>query len=123
VAYGSGSLLVSNPSFDMPPALRAVGRAYLFDSATGGLVLTLPNPEPKTRDIFGGSISSLAVFGNRVVVGASDDDLPGDDRPDGDNPGRAWIFDRLTGASLLTIENPNPQKGPPHFFQIGLAPR
>jgi hypothetical protein len=54
----------------------------------------------------------LAVFGNRAVVGAEGDDLPGDNHPDGDNPGRVWVFDRLTGHTVFTLENPNPQPRP-----------
>jgi outer membrane protein assembly factor BamB len=113
VAYGNGSVLVSSPGFSIPFGPQGIGRADLFDAATGQLQQPLPNPEPKAADALG---TSLAVFGNRAVVGAIDDDLPGDERPDGDNPGRVWVFDRLTGETVFTLENPNPQKLPPHFF-------
>jgi hypothetical protein len=45
------------------------------------------------------------------------DDLPGDNDPDGDNPGRVWVFDRSNGNVLLTLENPNADNQiPPHFI-------
>jgi outer membrane protein assembly factor BamB len=116
VAYGSGSVLTSSPAyFDPGLQMDIVGRAYLFDARNGLLQRPLPNPEPKAGDAFG-SGKSLAVFGNRAVVGADTDDLPGDTQPDGDNPGRVWVFDRLTGQTVFTLENPNPQKSPPNFF-------
>jgi outer membrane protein assembly factor BamB len=109
VAYGAGSVLVSSPSFSgMPFVAQSIGQAYLFDGATGLMQRPLPNPEPKASDIFSHG-ESLAVFGNRAVVGAVLDDLPGDTRPDGDNPGRVWVFDRLTGDPVFTLENPNPE--------------
>jgi outer membrane protein assembly factor BamB len=113
-AYGKGSLLVANPSYHLP--FDTVGRAYLFDAETGQLQRTIPNPEPKAADSFGGGIMPLAVFGDRVAVGADLDDLPDDTRPDGDNPGRVWVFDRITGDPLLTLENPNPAKPAPLFL-------
>jgi outer membrane protein assembly factor BamB len=113
LAYGSGSLAIANPSFDEP--FETVGRAYLFAADSGRLQRELPNPEPKLGDVFGIS-DSLAVFADRVVVGAEQDDLPGDDHPDGDNPGRVWVFDRLTGETVFVLENPNPDKLPPLFL-------
>jgi outer membrane protein assembly factor BamB len=118
LAFGSGSLAASNPSFDGP--FEGVGRAYLFDGATGRLQLALPNPEPKAGDAFG-IADSLAVYDNRAVAGANQDDLPGDDHPDGDNPGRVWVFDRLTGETVFILENPNPQKPPPFFLSDGFG--
>jgi outer membrane protein assembly factor BamB len=113
LAYGHGGLLVSNPSHSVP--FDTVGLVYLLDASTGQIVRPIENPEPKAGDLFGIG-PSLAIFGNRAVVGAEVDDLPGDDRPDGDNPGRVWVFDRLSGQTAFVLDNPNPSKGPPFFF-------
>jgi outer membrane protein assembly factor BamB len=115
VAYGSGSVLTSAPSYTIPFGMQSVGRAYLFDAASGLLQRPLPNPEPKTGDAFGIG-DSLALFANRALIGAYLDDLPGDSNPQTDNQGRVWVFDRVTGQTVFTLENPNPQKPPPGFL-------
>jgi hypothetical protein len=113
IGYGNGSVAVSSPGFSIPFGLQGIGQAELFDGATGQLEHALPNLEPKAGDNIG---SSLAIAADRVFVGAMLDDLPGDNHPDGDNAGRVWVFDRSTGDTLFTLENPNPQKIPPNFF-------
>ncbi len=115
IAYGNGSVLVSSPGYNIPFGPQGIGHAELFDASTGHLQRPLPNPEPKAGDSFGGR-ASVALFDNRAVVGADFDDLPDDDRPDGDNPGRVWVFDQLTGDTVFTLETPNPEKLPPNFF-------
>ncbi len=72
----------------------------------------MPNPEPKAGDGFGSGGTPLAISGNNALLGAIADDLPGDTHPDGDNPGRVWVFNRETGGVVLTLENPNPQARP-----------
>jgi Ca2+-binding RTX toxin-like protein len=47
------------------------GAAYIYDVTTGKLLATLTNPTPSSNDQFGWSV---AIDGNTVVVGASDDD-------------------------------------------------
>jgi outer membrane protein assembly factor BamB len=111
LAYDNGNLLVAEPSF-----MNATGRAHLFDASTGQLLRSLPNPEPKDSDLFAGGTSSVGFVGNKIVVGALLDDLPGDSDPSGDNPGRAWVFDRESGATLLTLENPRADNQLPPFF-------
>jgi outer membrane protein assembly factor BamB len=112
--YGDGHLLVSAPGFSIPGS-NAVGRAYLFEAGTGQLNRPIPNPEPKAGDGFGSGIS-LAIVGDRAIVGAMGDDLPEDTQPDGDNPGRVWVFDRATGQSRFTFENPNANNQLAPFF-------
>jgi outer membrane protein assembly factor BamB len=111
LAYDDGDLLVAEPSY-----MNATGRAHLFDALTGQLKLSLPNPEPKEGDLFGGGVSSVALVGNSAVIGAVGDDLRSDTDPDGDNRGRVWAFDRMTGATRLALENPNPDNQVPPFF-------
>jgi outer membrane protein assembly factor BamB len=118
LTYGSGSLLVSNPSYSQP--FNVVGRAYLFAGDAGTLQHVLANPQPKAGDAFGIG-DSLAIYGDSVVVGSHFDDLPGDDDPDGDNPGRVWVFDRLTGETSFVLDNPNPEKPAPLFFSDGFG--
>jgi outer membrane protein assembly factor BamB len=117
LAYGSGSLLTAAPAYSgVPFVAQSIGRAYLFDAATGQLLRPLPNPEPMGGDTFGNGVSPLALFGNRAVIGAQWDSVLNDPSPDADDIGRVWVLDRLTGETILTLENPNPAKGPPHFF-------
>jgi WD40 repeat protein len=117
LAYSNGRLLVAEPSF-----MNASGRVHLFDTSTGQLQRSLPNPEPKGGDLFAGGTSSVGFGGNELVVGALLDDLPDDNDPDGENPGRVWVFDRDTGDTLHTLENPHADnQAPPFFFSDGFG--
>ena len=75
------------------------GKAYIFDATTGSLVHTLDNPNASTGDEFG---HSVAISGNRAIVGALYEDDPGNF-----NSGKAYIFDVTTGALVYTLDNPN----------------
>lgn len=79
------------------------GKAYIFDVTTGALLHTLNNPNAfgtVNNDQFG---ISVAISGNRAIVGANfEDDANGSAR------GKAYIFDVNTGALLHTLDNPNP---------------
>ena len=77
------------------------GVVYLFDASTLALVATLNNPSPDDEDRFG---SSVAIFDDRVVVGAYEDDT------DSLNAGRAYVFDATSGALLRTLSNPTPSR-------------
>ena len=67
---------------------------------TPSKVLNNPNAYgTSVNDYFG---SSVAVDGNRVVVGVS-----AEDDADGTESGKAYIFDATTGSLLHTINNPN----------------
>jgi len=106
IAYGDGDLLVAAPLFSVTGERFPVGQAYLYDVESALLARTIANPEPKGADGFG---NGLAIFAGKAAVGAITDDLPDDIRPDGDNPGRVWVFDRDSGNVLFTLENPNPE--------------
>lgn len=71
-AYGD-DVLVGAPNAD-------AGAVYLFDAATGLLLLTIPNPTPANGDKFG---SSIATTSNKILVGA-----PGAEE--------AYLFEDLT---------------------------
>jgi outer membrane protein assembly factor BamB len=112
VAYGSGSLLVSEPS-QSTGGLEgiAVGQAHLFAAATGQLIRTIPNPEPSRQEAF--SIGfSLAVFGDKLAVGSI---------ADNSFAGRVWGFDRNTGETLYRLENPNPEARFFDWFSFSVA--
>ena len=78
------------------------GIAYIFNVTTGALVHTLNNPdayEGTGGDSFG---QSVAISGNRAIVGAwaEDDD-------NGTQSGKAYTFDVTTGELTDTLDNPN----------------
>jgi hypothetical protein len=82
---------------------RKAGSAYLFDSVTGQLLLTINNPEPNAADNFG---MALAGLEDKIIVGAPSDD------PNGiAGAGSIYVFDSITGELLLTINNPEPEAG------------
>jgi len=99
VAALGGNILVG-AFYDDPGGVTNAGSAYLFDGATGALLLTIPNPAPATSDYFG---TSLAALAGNILVGAYADD-PGDVA----DAGSAYLFSGSTGALLLTILNPAP---------------
>jgi outer membrane protein assembly factor BamB len=105
LAYSDGKLLASAPAYSgIPFLVQSFGQAYVFDAASGMLERRLLNPEPAFGDLLGHG-PSLALFGERAVVGALGDRLPGED---GDIVRRVWVFDRNTGDVVMTLENPNP---------------
>lgn len=83
------------------------GKAYIFDVTTGNLLHTLDNPNAygtTSSDYFGWSV---AISGNRAVVGAWGEDPPS-------TGGVVYIFDVTTGNLLHQIDNPD---------IVGFAPR
>jgi hypothetical protein len=66
------------------------GTVYVFDAASGGLLLTIPNPTPAFDDLFG---FAVAAVGSNLLVGA-----PG--------ANEAYVFDAGTGALLETLTDP-----------------
>ena len=87
------------------------GRAYVFDLANANPTMpmvTLNNPSPLPNDNFG---SSIALSGNRVVVG-------------GNRAGRAYVYD-LAGATpslpTFTLNNPTPGFGDWYGFAVALS--
>jgi len=81
-----------------------VGQVHLFDATTGNLVRTLDDPTVAvpantSNDRFG---YSVAIDGNRVLVGAPYDDTLGA------NTGQAHLFDANTGSLLQGFDDPSP---------------
>lgn len=77
----------------------AGGAAYVFDSATGALLLTLHNPTPEANDQFG---LAVAVSGEVIAVGAIGDNSGAP------RAGATYLFDRVTGELRATLLNPQP---------------
>jgi len=70
------------------------GSAYLFDVATGNQLHKLTASDAEASDVFG---ISVAISGNRAIVGATGDD------DDGSNSGSAYLFDVATGNQLFKL--------------------
>lgn len=91
------NILVGDPGADTL-AVNG-GAAYLFDGTTGGLLLTLANPDPTDNDDFG---CSVAALGTDLLVGARRDDTAASDA------GAVYLFDGTTGALIRTYTSPAP---------------
>ncbi|MGH7595834.1 MAG: FG-GAP repeat protein, partial [bacterium] len=78
-------------------ALVALAGAALAQTFT--LKQTFPNPTPKLDDRFG---NAVAAVGNKILVGASQDDTLAS------NSGAAYLFDAASSTPLLAIISPNP---------------
>ncbi|MEM8679727.1 MAG: hypothetical protein AAGF97_10285, partial [Planctomycetota bacterium] len=81
------------------------GVVYVYDLSSGQpeLSMKLFSPNPTAGDVFG---SSVAVSGNRIVVGADQDDTGAT------NAGRVYVFDLGVLDPLqpvFTIDNPSPE--------------
>ena len=89
----SGTTVVVGASGDGSRSTDS-GAAYVFDAATGNLLGTLNNPTAAAGDSFG---SSVAVSGNRAVVGAPYEDGISYDR------GAAYVFDAIRAPASVDL--------------------
>lgn len=110
----SGNLIVIGAPQNDTGASNA-GRAYIFDLQGGSptLIATLNNPTPASDDTFGGSV---AIYGNRVVVGAHRDDTGKT------NSGTAYLFDLMSftpSVPVATLVNPDADIG--DYFGASVA--
>lgn len=96
LAVSGDYLLIGAPSWSDD------GAAFLFDPASGNLLQTLLNPSPDEdgTDRFG---ESVAVSGNKLLVGA-----PYDDNQGVRSNGAAYLFEAATGDLLQTLLDPSP---------------
>jgi hypothetical protein len=85
------------------------GAVHLFDSLSGDLLHTFLNPTPAPSDHFG---SSIAVVGDKVLIGAPGDDTFGTDA------GAAYLFDIATFELLQTYFSPDPLAGAQFGFSV-----
>ncbi len=70
------------------------GSAYLFDTTTGEQTFKLLPDDGAASDFFG---HSVAISGNRAVVGAIGDD------DNGERSGSAYVFDTTTGQQIAKL--------------------
>ena len=80
------------------------GHAYIFNTNTGAVVHSIPNPNTQawgtSDDSFG---SAVAINGNYALVSA-----PGEDTNNTNNDsGHVYVYNVSTGALLHTLTNPN----------------
>ena len=80
----------------------ASGKAYIFNVNSGLLVHTLDNPNPYSTAGNDRFSWSLGISGDYAIVGAI-----GEDDADGDDSGKAYIYNVTTGALVYTLDNPN----------------
>ncbi len=106
VAASSQSVLVGAPYADIPET--DAGAAFLFDAASGGLRLAIRNEQASSFDGFGWSV---ALVGERLVVGIRWDDFAAEDT------GRVLILDGTTGMPLQFVDNPRPHENA-HFGRV-----
>lgn len=91
---------------------NGVGQAHLFDATTGELLLTFDDPTVTGRDGFG---VSVAIDGDKVVIGADEDDTAGDD------VGQAYVFSVTTGELLYTLNDPAASDGNLFGFDVAIS--
>lgn len=77
------------------------GRAYIYDVATGNVLHTLSNPSPSNTQVGDEFGSSVAIDGDRAIVGAPQED------DSGSGSGAAYIFNVTDGSLVHTLLNPN----------------
>ena len=108
VALAGARVVIGAPS--AAGGATEAGAVYVFDRATGNLLVTIQNPTPDRGDQFG---SAVAIAGENVLVGAQLDDTGALDT------GAAYLFDGGTGALLQTF--PNPAQGAFDHFGSAVA--
>jgi len=95
VAISGNSVLIGAPRDDTFGI--DVGQAHLFDASTGALLRTFDDPTVTGDDRFG---YAVAIDGDKVLIGA-----PGDNT-NGTFVGQVHLFDAVTGALLMTFDDP-----------------
>ena len=99
VAEANGKVFVGAPR-DTVAGFNKAGSAYLFDAATGELLLTIPNPDPAINDQFGKAVASI---GRTLLVSAQFDFVDGLG-----GAGAVYLFNERTGKQIGRIPNPYP---------------
>lgn len=100
VAIDGGLMALGSPQDDIGG--EDSGVVWIHNANSGVLLHRLDNPQPFPMSRFG---SSVAISGNRVVIGAPDDNTGASDA------GIAYVFDLGSATPtvpVLTLVNPNP---------------
>lgn len=90
VALSPSYLVVGEPGND--DIAPSSGQVSVFSASTGAFQRRLRAADAAANDLFGGSV---AVSGNRILVGAAGDD---------GNKGAAYVYDATTGRQLRKLE-------------------
>ena len=98
----SGNLAVIGAPLIDDPDRRNVGKAFIYDVETGEELHSLQPADLLANDRFG---ASVAIDGDRVIVGSSNHDEGARDA------GAAYIFDATTGEQLAKLVPENPERG------------
>jgi len=98
----SGDKCIVNAPYEDDASGTTSGKAYIFDVTTGNLLYTLDNPNAYGTSEGDRFSSSVAISGDKCIVGAQYEDEAG-----GSSSGKAYIFDVTTGNLLHTLDNPN----------------
>jgi hypothetical protein len=112
---GRPDVLVGEPDED--GVFQEMGRAYLFNGATGALLRTFVPPSTATSGDFGASVAAAGdVDGDGttdLLVGATDAN---------GFVGQAFLYSGATGALLRTFDTPSPRNGGSFGFNVtGIA--
>ncbi|MBI1784800.1 FG-GAP repeat protein [Candidatus Sumerlaeota bacterium] len=112
-AFGSNRPAVAACGFYILLALIAPPAGSPAPCDLSLLIQTLNNPSPSPNDFFG---DAVAVSGNLAVVGADADDPGGVSEA-----GSARVFNAVSGALIMTLDNPDPT--PSDFFggSVGIS--
>lgn len=104
ISASANTIIVGAPSNKVDG--KVAGVAYVFNDATGGLLLTIPNPFPVEGNTFGSSVSAL---GGHVLIGDPAH------QPPNNATGSAYLFDIASGSRLQTFLDPKPISGGNYF--------
>ncbi|MCA9443690.1 MAG: FG-GAP repeat protein [Candidatus Omnitrophica bacterium] len=103
---GSGEALIGSWEGLDNPGYRT-GAAYLYDGATGELLMTLVSPDPKSPGYFGAALSWMPdINGNgsvELIVGAPEEE----GAPGPAFRGWTYVFDGVTGEVIHALTSPN----------------
>lgn len=115
----SGSVVVVGAPDETVNGYAGAGRAYLFNSTTGKLMITFTSPTPQTDGHFGQSlgisVNSVNTPG-RFVVGA-----PGEGADGHASAGRAYVFGTANGKQLAILTSPNAQEDGDFGWSVSLT--
>ncbi|MCW1914815.1 choice-of-anchor D domain-containing protein [Luteolibacter sp. GHJ8] len=113
VAAGGTYLAVSSPYDDTGG--EDCGIVGIYQAGSGALVRTLLNPEPSAQAHFGWAV---AVEGDRIVVGAKDDDSGAGDS------GIVYVYDMgsaTPGVPVFTFVNPDPSENDSFGYSVAIS--
>jgi FG-GAP repeat len=113
VAMDGGVLVVGSPHDDIGG--EDSGVVWMHDVASGQLLQRIDNPNPLPESHFGWSV---ALSGNRLVVGAPDDNTGASDA------GIVHVYDLASATPtvpVLTLPNPNPAVNDGFGYSVAIS--